>query len=480
MHRRWILLFVLFISLVVMPEVKSQINKQGLSIGLGYGGIFGETELQDKLYRFNARAFARYGFVDQAQLEFGVGLGRLAGSGYQTLLVPIDLRLVLDPFTFLNWNPYLYGGIGALNYRLEETPSLVAPVNTNGWTGVVPVGLGFQYLLKERILFEASGGYNFTFSDSLKGVSPTGKKDNYFSFLFGLTVTGESGSADPDNDGLTNDEEKRLGTDPHNPDTDGDGLTDGEEVNKYKTDPRNADSDGDGLSDGDEIHKYKTDPNKADTDGDGLKDSDEILKYKTDPNKADTDGDGLTDGEEVMTYKTDPLKADTDGDGLSDGDEVHKFHTDPLKADTDGGGVNDGDELQHATNPLDPKDDFKKEELKVEVGQAIVLEGVEFASNKADLTPASEDTLAKAYNTLNQNPTLEVEIQGHTDNSGSKSLNKKLSLNRANAVKAWLVKKGIDEKRISTKGFGPEKPIAPNTTTEGRQKNRRIEFFRTK
>ncbi len=475
------LMVIVVLCILSLPlRTSAQINKQGVSIGIGYGGIFGDTELRDRLYRFNSRAFVRYGFVDLFQAEAGIGVGRIAGEGYQSLLVPIDARLIFNPLTSDVLNPYLYGGIGALNFRIEDTPSLISGEPSSEWTGVVPIGAGIQYRLKDRILLEASGGYNFTFSDSIKSVTITGKKDNYWSFLVGLTVTGESGSADPDGDGLTNDEEKKLGTDPHKADTDGDGLSDGDEVNRYHTNPLSVDSDGDGLSDGDEVLKYKTDPNNKDTDGDGLSDADEILKYKTDPNKADTDDDGLTDGEEVITYHTDPLKADTDGDGLKDGDEVHKYHTDPLKADTDGGGVNDGDEIAHGTNPLDPKDDFKKEELKVEVGAAIVLEGVQFESGKADLTAQSEDILTKAYNTLNQNPDVEVEIRGYTDNTGSKSLNKKLSLARANAVKDWLVKKGIAETRIAAKGFGPDNPIAPNDTPEGKQKNRRIEFFRTK
>src|SRR5208283_4861493 len=272
-----------------------------------------------------------------------------------------------------------------------------------------------QYLMNDKVAVEATGGYNITGSDGIQGGSTDGAKDKYWSFSLGLTIVGESGSSDPDHDGLTNAEEKELGTDPHNPDTDGDGISDGDEVLKYHTNPLKKDTDGDGLSDYDEIFKYHTDPNKVDTDGDGLSDYDEIFKYHTDPLKMDTDGDGISDGDEVLKYHTDPLKVDTDGDGLSDYDEIFKYHTDPLKFDTDGGGVGDGDEIKNKTNPLDSSDDIKKEEIKVEVGKAIVLNGIIFESGKADIRAESDSVLEKAYNTLKQNLGIVVEIQGYTD-----------------------------------------------------------------
>lgn len=477
MSKRFLLTVVFFISCLTAT---AQINKLGLSGGIGYGAIFGDTELKDKLPRFQARGYLRYGFSNIVQVEFGGGIGKIAGESYQTLLYPIDARLLISPFSFEKFNPYFYGGGGFLHYSIEKAPYTSLNPKESGWTTYLPIGAGLQFQLQSQLLFEVSGGYNITSSDSINGVVIDTKNDNYWSVLFGLTATSESGTADPDGDGLTNDQEHELGTDSKKADTDGDGLSDGDEINRYKTDPRKADSDGDGLSDGDEVLKYKTDPNKKDTDGDSLNDSDEITKYKTDPLKADTDGDGLSDGDEVLKYKTDPLKADTDGDGLNDGDEVNRYKTDPLKADTDGGTVNDGAEVANNTDPLNPADDLKKEELKVEVGTSIILDGVVFATGKSDISPESEDVLTKAYNTLKQNPEIEVEIQGHTDNSGKKSSNMKLSIARANAVKDWLVKKGVEEKRISTKGFGSEKPVASNGTTEGKQKNRRIEFFRVK
>uniref|UniRef100_A0A7S0RGB8 Calcium-binding protein n=1 Tax=Pyramimonas obovata TaxID=1411642 RepID=A0A7S0RGB8_9CHLO len=87
-------------------------------------------------------------------------------------------------------------------------------------------------------------------------------------------------------------------------DTDGDGLNDWEEINKYGTDPLKADTDGDGLKDGEEINVYRTNPLSQDTDGDGLSDFDEVTKHFTNPIAPDTDGDGLSDYDEIMKYKT--------------------------------------------------------------------------------------------------------------------------------------------------------------------------------
>ncbi len=494
---------IILLAALCYSALEAQFRSTGLNGGIGYGGVFGKTELTSKL-RAEARGFLRYGFVDQLQAELGLGFGRIGGDEFTTFIMPIDFRLVWSPLNFDGWNPYLYAGYGTMKYKLDDQPVHTSPgAKIDDWTGFAPVGVGLQFVLTDKTLVELTGGYNFTSSDDLDATREATKKDGFWNVLLNVTLMGYNGKGDPDHDGLTNDQEKQLGTDPKNSDTDGDGLTDGEEVNAYRTDPLKKDSDGDGLSDYDEVKKYSTDPNKKDTDGDGLSDGDELLKYHTDPLKADTDGDGLSDGEELLKYHTDPLKTDTDGDGLSDGDEVQKYHTDPLNTDTDGDGLFDGDEvlkyhtdplkrdtddggiddateIKNGTDPLNPADDHSKDVLKVEKGASLVLEGIEFKSGSAEILPESQPTLEKVYNTMKGTPDLEVEIQGYTDNTGRRAANIKLSKQRADAVKAFLVGKGVEEKRIATKGLGPDKPIAPNTTPEGKQKNRRIEFFRTK
>ena len=476
------ILCIVAILLVGIVSSPAQFPQQGLGGGAGIGGIIGNTDLSAGGIGYSGRAFVRYGLNEYLQADLGVADGKVDGSEFNTELVPVDVRLLLSPWRLESWNPYLYAGIGGVHYDIRNIPIFPSPGATfNGWSGHVPFGVGLQFKNTETTLFEISGGYNASFTDDIDATR-TGGNDGFWNFLIGITASGgESDLADADNDGLTNKEEKKLGTDPHNRDTDGDGLSDGDEVLKYHTDPLKKDSDGDGLNDYDEVMVYHTDPNKPDTDGDGLNDGDEVMKYKTDPLKVDTDGDGLNDGDEVMKYKTDPLKMDTDGDGLSDGDEVMKYKTDPLKKDTDGGSVDDGTEVNRGTNPLDPGDDVpKKEELKTEVGKAIILEGVVFKTNSSEITPVSDEILQKAYNTLADNPDIQVEIRGYTDNVGKRAHNMKLSQSRADAVKEYLVKKGITADRIMTKGFGPDNPVAKNTSEDGRQKNRRIEFFRTK
>ena len=113
---------------------------------------------------------------------------------------------------------------------------------------------------------------------------PDGWMIVHFGHAAGMAGDLSRADDDPDGDGLTNLQEYLSGTDPLNPDTDGDGLSDGDEVLVYGTDPLNPDTDGDGLSDGDEVHIYGTNPLLADTDGDGASDWYEVMAAFTDPN----------------------------------------------------------------------------------------------------------------------------------------------------------------------------------------------------
>jgi hypothetical protein len=160
--------------------------------------------------------------------------------------------------------------------------------------------------------------------------------------LPGELIPSNPTKVDTDGDGLTDKEELDFGSSPSLVDTDGDGLTDDKEFS-FGTNPNLADTDGDGLTDRQEFG-FGTDPLLADTDGDSLSDSEEGT-LGTDPLKKDTDEDGVSDSLEVNTYKTNPLKKDTDGDGLSDRVELFKSKTDPLEADSDGDGLSDGQEV---------------------------------------------------------------------------------------------------------------------------------------
>lgn len=443
-------------ALLTLPAA-AQMRDPQFTAGAKVGGIFSSGESGQSGSGYDGRAFFRYRLAPRLRGEIGAEFGELLAKNFRTRVVPVDVRFLVSPHVGKTWRPYLYAGAGALYYEWLDRPSTLRRSPEHGWTGVVPVGVGAEFMLDSKVALDVSAGYAQLFRKGLTSLDPE-KNASYFNALVGLVFIGDDEDADPDKDGLTTRDEKRGCTDPLNADTDGDGLSDGEEVRRLKTDPCSADSDGDGLRDGDEIRKHQTDPLNA-----------------------DTDGDRLSDGAEVTTHGTNPLRADTDGDLLTDGDEVLLHRTDPLNPDTDGGTVPDGTEVRRGTNPLNPADDIpRKETLAVEIGKPIVLEGVVFDFNSARIRPESEQTLMFAYNTLNDNPGIEVEIHGHTDNIGKAGVNLKLSQARANSVKQWLVGRGIDPVRIGTKGFGFVRPIAPNDTEAGRQKNRRIEFVRVK
>ena len=113
---------------------------------------------------------------------------------------------------------------------------------------------------------------------------------------------------------------------------------------------------------------------------------------------------------------------------------------------------------------------------KIEINQIIVLKNIFFDVNKTTLKPESTTEIENAYKLLMDNPTIEIEISGHTDNTGSASNNKKLSEGRAAAVVNALIAKGIDPNRMKSAGYGPDQPVASNKTEAGRAQNRRTEF----
>jgi outer membrane protein OmpA-like peptidoglycan-associated protein len=108
---------------------------------------------------------------------------------------------------------------------------------------------------------------------------------------------------------------------------------------------------------------------------------------------------------------------------------------------------------------------------------SITLRGIYFDFDQATIKPESKPALEAAARMLNENPTINVEIQGHTDSKGSDSYNLSLSDRRAASVVAYLVQNlGIDMSRLTSRGYGESMPIATNDTDAGRALNRRVEF----
>jgi len=113
---------------------------------------------------------------------------------------------------------------------------------------------------------------------------------------------------------------------------------------------------------------------------------------------------------------------------------------------------------------------------KIKVGGAVVLRNVFFNTGSYELLPESKVELQKLIDFLNQNKTISIEIEGHTDNVGNEEMNQKLSQYRAKEVFNYLVASGIDENRMKYKGYGLSKPVSSNDNAEGRALNRRTEF----
>jgi OOP family OmpA-OmpF porin len=186
-----------------------------------------------------------------------------------------------------------------------------------------------------------------------------------------------------------------------------------------------------------------------------------------------------------------PLVADIHYEVLPGGKEAGIAHTNPstgdykitlpagsmygFRAEAKGYvAVNENLDVKKVTEYAEIQRDLKL--VPVEVGQTVRLNNLFFDFNKSQLKSESFAELDRLVELLKASPKMEVEIEGHTDNVGNDAANKKLSNDRAKAVRDYLVSKNIPAAHLKTIGYGKAKPLASNDTEEGRQQNRRVEF----
>ena len=200
----------------------------------------------------------------------------------------------------------------------------------------------------------------------------------------------------------------------------------------------------------------------------------------------DKDNDGIVDEKDECPDVAGEVALagcpDQDKDGIADKNDkcvavpgTAKYNGCPIP-DTDGDGINDEEDKCPAT-PGKPANNGCPE-IKQDVVKkvAIAAKSIYYMSGKDIIQKVSYPKLDVVVKVLKADTSLQISIEGHTDNKGNDVANLKLSAKRADAVKNYLVKKGISSSRISTQGFGDSKPVAPNTTPAGRTKNRRVEL----
>ena len=300
--------------------------------------------------------------------------------------------------------------------------------------------------------------------------------------------------SDQDNDGLSNQTEALLHTDPSNPDTDGDGIGDLEEVGPNINSPLDTDLDG--------IIDALDNSNDSDADNDGLSDALE-KKLGSNPNLADSDKDGINDRLEVGDNIDKPLDTDKDGilnindtdddnDGLSTLYES-KIGTNPISADSNGDGINDYKEQEmlksKALKNTPEKNNIRSNNSNNE--EIITIERIgkpsngdiqvarvyfPFRSTSQKITGEATKYFSEVVSWINKNPKNIILLTGHTDNVGSEHANLSLGRKRAIAIKEFLIKKGARKSQIKISSKGENQPIADNKTKEGRWKNRRVEI----
>ena len=297
---------------------------------------------------------------------------------------------------------------------------------------------------------------------------------------------------DDDGDGVTNDEDacpKEAGPAASKgcpvKDTDGDGIVDAADKCPREAGPAEnqgcpgrgaaGDEDGDGVADGADKCPREAGPAEnqgcpvKDRDGDGIDDASDKCPREAGPAARqgcpvkDTDGDGVVDDRDACPSEAGLVELrgcaskDTDTDSVAD-------HLDNCPTEK-GEAANQGCPPQ------------QEQLVAIQKGKLEIKQAVFFATNKAIIQRRSFKMLDQVARVLRQHPEIEkVVIEGHSDNVGNAEANRRLSLARAQSVKDYLVKKGVETARLEAKGYGPDRPLLSNATAKGRAANRRVAF----
>ncbi|MBC7172344.1 MAG: OmpA family protein [Polyangiaceae bacterium] len=304
---------------------------------------------------------------------------------------------------------------------------------------------GFVYFDRRQFGIDAAVGYELSVVRPLSlgvfartVIAPAGRQDGVDALLlFGvnasLAVSRARIAVDSDGDGLSDEVEMRLGTDPRLRDTDGDLLSDGLEE-ETGTNPLSSDTDSDGIPDG-----------REDRNRNGIVDEGE-----TDPRNPDSDGGGITDWDESRLRGTNPTVRSDD--------------------DVDGDGV---------PNPVDECDDTPigahvGPEGCPTVAENAPLPGVRFAEGRSRLLDGADDGLRMALRFVRSERGANFEVAAYMEDTGDPSTEARLTQSRAEIVKNWLVRHGIPRSRLVARGYGAADPVAANDTPENRARNERF------
>ena len=337
----------------------------------------------------------------------------------------------LSKYTFFKFKPYVEVGAGQTHVENQQDNHINA-------------GIGVHYPITDKVSLKINTVYRKNFKNDAV-VDYVSKIHSHFQHNVGLSIN--FGGKDSDKDGIYDQHDdcpKIPGLPTFNgcPDSDGDGIVDSKdscpEVPGLLEFNGCADSDGDGVAD--PLDKCPTTTGVSNLNG-----------------CPDSDGDGVEDSKDECPNAAGPAGyggcPDSDGDGIPD--QKDKC------SDNSGPSDNNG-----CPNPT-------KEAVKeLNVLGAVV----QFELNKSTLKPEAIDLLLSVYEIMSTYGNTNFLIEGHTDTSGPKAFNQKLSLERANQVKSHLIEKGVDGNRLSTVGFGEDKPKESNKTRKGRIANRRVEF----